>query len=471
MKFGYLYNVLDLGVTPRFILLYGVIHMKENILGTENISKLFLRYSIPTVAAMLFLGLNTIVDGFFVGRYIGIHALASVNIAMPFISFLLAISVVIGIGAQSLIGRTWGAGNGKEANIAFSTALGLAGSVSLLFALVAMAFPQAIGHLLGANENIIEQVALYIRYLGAFLPFLALMMVLDYALKAMAMPVYAMLALAVAVGSNIFFNWLLIAKFAMGIKGAALATGVGFMIAFVMAALPFFSKKAMLQPFCGRVDKCAAREILYGGSSEGLSEMGAGITTFLFNITLMHYVGEVGVAAFTVISYLSFVGNNILIGLSDGAGAIISYNYGSRQMDRVKKTLQLVFATGFLIGVGIFMAVFIFSQEAILLFLKDRSEQVVAFAVNGAKLYAFAFLVNGLNMIAAGYFTAIGIPQKAVLIALSKGIVWIAAGIVLLPLLLGIQGIWLAVPMAECITAVLSGNLLYRHFKHPLPLC
>lgn len=445
--------------------------MSENILGTERIGKLFLQYSVPTIAAMLFLGLNTIVDGLFVGRYIGADALASVNIAMPFSSFLFALSVVIGIGAQSLIGRKLGAGNAVAANTAFTTAVLLAGGVSLLFTAAAMIFPAQIAYFLGANEHLMPQVAAYIRYSGVFLPFLALMMVLDYALKTVAMPVYAMLALLVAVGSHMLFNWLLIVKLALGIKGAAFATGLGYTIAFGMAVLPFFTKKAVLKPFAGSFDKHTALHILYSGLSGGLSEMGTGITTFLFNITLMRYVGEMGVAAFTVISYLAFIGNNLLIGLSDGVGAIISYNYGSRQMDRVKKALQLVSATGFVIGVGIFIAIFVFSKEVIALFLNEGNEQVLAFAVDGAKLYAFAFLVNGLNIVVAGYFTAIGSPKKAVFIALSKGIVWIAAGIAVLPVLLGIQGIWLTVPIAEIVTVVLSGFLLYRHFKHRIGLC
>lgn len=442
--------------------------MRENILGTASIGKLFLQYSIPTIAAMLFLGLNTIVDGLFVGHYLGNDALAAVNIAMPFSSFLFALSVVIGIGTQSMIGRKLGADSVQEANAVFATAIALAGGISLLFTAAAMLFPDQIAYFWGANEHLMPQVSLYIRWLGLFLPCLAFMMVLDYALKTVAMPVYAMMALVVAVSSHIFFNWLLIAKLALGITGAALATGIGFMVAFVMAALPFFTKKAILKPFAGSFDKQAAGHILYSGSSEGLSELGTGITTFLFNITLMRYVGEMGVAAFTVISYLSFIGNNILLGLSDGVGAIISYNYGSRQMERVKKALQLVSAAAIGIGAGIFAVIFIFCQEVIALFFNEGNEAVLTFAVSGAKLYAFAFLVNGFNIVAAGYFTAIGSPKKAVLIALSKGIVWIAVGIAVLPRTLGIHGIWLTVPIAEIITVSLSGFLLNRQFKHKL---
>jgi Na+-driven multidrug efflux pump len=340
---------------PRFIkkrvnsemgfgMIWGTKSMETSILGTESIGKLFLRYSVPTIVAMLFLGLNTIVDGLFVGRYIGAEALASVNIAMPFSSFLFAFSVVIGIGAQSLIGRNLGAGKTMEANAVFTTALVFTAGVSLLFAAIAVIFPVPIALFLGTNKQLMPQVVSYIRYLGLFLPFLALMMVLDYSLKVVAMPVYAMMALVFSVGSHMLFNWLFIAKFALGIKGAAFATGIAYMIAFFMTALPFLINKTGLNIFPRSFDKQVAGHILYTGASEGLSELGTGITTFLFNITLMRYVGEMGVAAFTLIGYLAFIGNNVLIGLSDGVGAIVSYNYGRRRMNRVKAAVKLVVA-------------------------------------------------------------------------------------------------------------------------------
>lgn len=466
MKFGLHYTLLDIRVASRFILLYGVRHMRENILGKENITILFLKYSIPTIAAMLFLGLNSIVDGLFVGNYVGANALASINIAMPFISFILAFSVVVGIGTQSIIGRKLGEGNITEANIAFKTALLLVGGISVIFAVVAIGFTAKIAGFLGANEFLLPQVTTYIRYLSLFLPFLGVMMVLDYVLKAVAKPVYAMLALVVAVISHMLFNCLFIVKLALGIKGAALATGLGYSVALGMAVLPFVRGQTLLKLLDGRFDKNVAGHIIYSGSSEGLTEVGTGITTFLFNITLMRYVGEMGVAAFSIINYLAFIGNNVLLGLSDGVGAIISYNYGSRQMNRVKRTLQLAAATAFVIGAGMFIAISVFSKEVISLFLDTDKGHILTFAVHGAKLYAFAFLVNGLNIVTCGYFTAIGIPKHAAMVAISKGIVLIVLGILTLPVILGIGGIWLTVPIAESITVILSAILVYRQFNY-----
>ncbi|WP_371380207.1 MATE family efflux transporter [Sporomusa aerivorans] len=440
--------------------------MNGNVLGTESIISLFLKYSIPAIAGMLFLGLNTIVDGFFVGNYIGVNALASVNIAMPFFSVMIAVGVIIGIGAQSFIGRKLGEGDIKEAGDAFKTSLFSVGAISLILSVIAVGFTEQMAVFLGANKQLLVLVTTYISWTGIFLPFLGIMFVLDYVLKILGKPVYSMQILVVAVISHMMLNYLLIARLGLGIKGAALTAGLGYSIAFVMAVLPFITGKTTLKLSEGSFKKTLACKIIYNGSSEGLAEIGTGVTAFLFNITLMRYVGEVGVAAFTAISYLSFIGNNILIGLSDGVGAIISYNYGSGKMERVKKVLQLAGFSAFVIGVGLFIAISAFAREIIVIFLDVHNDTVLDFAEYGAKLYASAFIVNGLNIVASGYFTAICKPQSAVLIALSKGIVWIGAGIVILPELFGIRGIWLTVPVAEMLTLLLSAALLYNHYKY-----
>lgn len=438
--------------------------MSENMLDKESITSLFFKYSIPAVAGMLFLGLNVLLDGFFVGHYIGINALASVNIAMPFSSLMLAIGVIIGIGTQSNIGRMLGEGKHQEAGDAFKTALILITGISFLLLILAVGFTRPIAAFLGASEDLMPMVVSYIGYVGLFLPFFGIMFVLDYVLKVMGKPFYSMLVLIVSVLSHMVLNYLFIVRLGLGIRGAALATGISYVVAFIMAIVPFITGKTRLKLGEGSFKKGLASGIIYNGSPEGLSEIGTGVTTFLFNITLMRYVGEAGVAAFTAISYLSFIGNNILIGLSDGVGAIISYNYGSGKMERVKKAVRLAGFSAIVIGSGLFSIIIMFARELMGIFLEANYDQVLNLAVYGGSLYAGAFLVNGLNIVASGYFTAIGDPLRSAFIALNKGIVWIGIGIVLLPFFFGIKGIWLTVPVAEILTLLLSAAMLFKHF-------
>ena len=439
--------------------------METNILGREKITTLFFKYSIPSIAGMLFLGVNTVVDGFFVGHYIGVNALAAINIAMPFFSLMIAIGVVIGIGAQSVLGRRLGEGDRQAANDAFATALLLMAGVSSLLAVLAVAFHEQIARLLGASAQLLPFSSVYIGCAGAFLPFLGLMFVLDYALKVTGRPVYSMQVLIVAVVGHMLLNALFIVHLQFGMLGAALAVGLSYTAAFVLAALPFSGKKSSLQAFSGRWRSALAKEMVANGSAEGLSEVGTGVTTFLFNITVMRYAGELGVAAFTAVSYLAFVGNNILIGLADGVGAIVSYNYGLGSLERVKKAFRLAVFSAVAIGTGIFAVLFFYAGDIILLFLDERNAVVLEFAVYGARLYALAFVLSGVNIVASGYFTAVCRPKDAAAIAVSKGVLWIGVCLVALPALFGVRGIWLTVPVAEFLTVILSMTLLRSHFS------
>lgn len=438
--------------------------MNTNILGQEKIWKLFIKYSVPAIIGMLVLGMDAIIDGYFVGNYIGADGLASTNIAMPFNSVILAIGIIFGIGVQSIIGRSLGQRNYAKAKNAFKTAIIMITSICILATLISIIFPEHIAIFLGANAEIIKDTITYIKYSSIFLPFIGLMLVLDYVLKVIGKPTYAMVTLVVAIVLNILLSYTMIVQLNIGIKGAALASGFAYCFAVILAVIPFaITNKTVLSG--GEFDKRIACNIMYNGSSEGLGELGTAITTFLFNITLMRYTGELGVAAFTAIGYLTFVGTNILLGLSDGIGSIVSYNYGSGQIKRIKEVLGLTAITATIIGITIFFAIFSFGSNLIYIFLNIENSEILNFAVTGAKIYAFAFLISGLNIIASGFFTAIGSPGKSAIIALNKGLIWISIGIVVFPQLLGIQGIWLAVPIAELITLSLSMLLLYHQFK------
>lgn len=439
-------------------------NINTNVLGQEKVWKLFIKYSVPAIIGMLVLGLDTIIDGYFVGNYIGANGLASINIAMPFNSIILALGIILGIGVQSIIGRALGQKNYTTAKNAFKTAIIMIVAICCLTTLVSILFTERIAVFLGANTKIMEDTITYIRYSSLFLPFIGLMLVLDYVLKVMGKPTYAMVTLVVSIVVNILLSYVMIVQLNIGIKGAALASGFSYCFAAILAMRPFIiSNKTVLSG--GKFDWQTGYNIIYNGSSEGLGELGTAITTFLFNITLMRYAGELGVAAFTVISYLTYIGANILLGLSDGIGSIISYNYGSGQTKRIKQVLVLTAITATIIGLTIFVAIFCFGSNLIHIFLNVENSEILNFAVMGAKIYAFAFLISGLNIIASGFFTAISSPGKSAIIALNKNLIWISMGIIILPQFFGIQGIWLAVPIAELITLSLSIILFYNHFK------
>jgi len=178
----------------------------------------------------------------------------------------------------------------------------------------------------------------------------------------------------------------------------------------------------------------------------------------------MKIAGEAGVAAFTAINYIAQFGILIMFGISDGIGPILSYNYGNKKCDRLNEALKLSTKVNLAIGIVLFFILFVFGEQLVSLFA-NGNEAVLDLAVKGSRIYSFAFLLCGFNIINSGYFTAIGDARASIIISASRGIVFIILGIKILPMVVGTSGVWLTVPFAECMTLVIGNSLLKRSSK------
>lgn len=226
-----------------------------------------------------------------------------------------------------------------------------------------------------------------------------------------------------------------------------------------------WGKKNKVSILKGRFRWRLVGNALYNGSSEGVSELSAGICAFLFNITMMRYLGEQGVAAFTALQYLLFIGVTVFLGVSDGVIPIISFNYGASLWERIRRVLMLAVRTNFVIGLFLFLLVTFFGEHLIVLFFNEDALEVLSIAKRGMGIYAFAFLLNGFNILTASYFTALGDARTSILVSLSRSLVLVAVNIVLFPRIWGIEGIWLVIPVAELCTAFISFVLVRRSLK------
>lgn len=203
----------------------------------------------------------------------------------------------------------------------------------------------------------------------------------------------------------------------------------------------------------------------YNGSSEGMSELSVAITVFLFNITMMKYLGESGVAAFTAINYILFIGTTIFLGISDGIIPIIGYNYGAKKQERIKSILGLAVRVNSAIGIGLFLVLLLFGEQIIGLFFNDHSSEAFAIASRGVSIYCFAFLLCGLNILASSYFTAIGNAKISIIISALRGLIFVGIGILVLPAVFGIDAIWYDIPIAEICTLSVSYWLVRRSLR------
>ena len=413
------------------------IHRQELERGllTQKISRLFLKYTIPGVAGLLFLGIQSVIDGVILGRFVGANALASVNLILPCYSLMTALSIVIGVGCQTLIGINLGRSDRQEANNAITTSFLFLGGISVD----------------------------YICSLVPFFPLLSLMFLGDYMIKAMGHPLYAMIVMGSTVLINIGLDLLFIPVMGLGIKGAGLATGLAFTLGALFNIPRMFQRGQVVAVQRGRFRWPLVWNALYNGSSEGISELSAGITIFLFNITMMRYLGEDGVAAFTAINYILFIATTVFLGISDGIIPIISYNFGAGRLDRIEKVLRLAGRVNFMIGITLFAILFFFGQQITSFFFKGgEALDALAIANYGITIYCFTFLMSGLNILASSYFTAIGNAKLSVVISMLRSLVFVTFGIIVYPSLFGIQSIWYNVPVAELCTLFISFMLVRR---------
>lgn len=435
---------------------------REKLLLTGEIPRLFMKYALPGVAGLLFLGIQSVIDGIVLGRFVGANALASVNLVLPCYSLISAFAIVMGIGGQTLVSISLGRGDKQEANNALRSVFVFLLGMSVVVSLVIFLSAGKIASFLGANEVLLPDAVHYIRALVPFFPLLCVMFFGDYIIKAMGHPLYATSVMGMTVVLNIVLDLVFVAVLGWGVMGAGLATGIAFTMGACFNVPRLFSRHEVVAVQRGRYDQRLVWNAFYNGSSEGMSELSVAITVFLFNITMMRYLGESGVAAFTAINYILFIGTTVFLGISDGIIPIIGYNYGAGQQERIKSILKLAARTNSLIGIGLFLLLLLFGEQVIGLFFKDHGSEAFEIASRGVSIYCFAFLLCGLNILASSYFTAIGNAMISIIISALRGLVFVGIGILVLPAVFGIDAIWYDVPIAEICTLSVSFWLVRR---------
>ncbi|MGL4798487.1 MAG: MATE family efflux transporter [Cellulosilyticaceae bacterium] len=433
-------------------------------LGTERIGKLFLKYSIPSIIGMLFFSIYIVVDGIFVGQSVGGPALAAINIAMPFFSIAMAISIMLSAGANTIVGIELGQGNKDQARKTFSLAFYTLMILSSSVAGLTLLFLDPICRLLGATDELLPMVRQYLAILCFFTPVFTTGGLLSTGIRTMGKPTYSMVCTITGSVLNILFDYLMVVVWGWGVAGAALASGVAFGISFFVGFIAYLPKSCILRFTTCKVDFRKIGKFFYNGSSEALTEVAVAYSTYLFNMVLLKNMGEMGVSAFSIISYVTSLIIAILLGISTGISPITSYNYGAKQVDRVISLNQLGIKVMAVLGVICTVSMFIFGESLIKLFAPNDPE-LISLTIQATNLYSIAFLINGMNILGSAYFTALEDAKTSATISLFRGIIFLTLGIVLLPLFIGDAGIWLAVFFSEAITLGYTFYLFKRSYK------
>ena len=430
----------------------------------DKISSVFFQYSIPSVLGMLAISSASIVDGFFIGNYVGDFGLAAINITFPIFSLLFGFALMLAIGSSVTAGKLIGEGDIKSASMIFSKTIVCITLFSFISSTILFLNIETILYLFGANENLTKIAIEYLSIMLIFIPFLMIGIVLDYFVRVDNRPNLAFIALLLSAFINVVLDWFMIVYLQKGIFGAALATGIS-QLALIFILLPhFFSKKATLKfvkPIGNYIQIIKAS---YNGASEFVNEISVGITTLIFNYVMIKNLGVEGIAAFAVINYLLLIGIMISFGISDSLQPIISKNFGAKENKRIEEFLKFAFVTVGLVGfIMIFLIIFTPTSLANV-FLEDTNYKTKEIVLNFAMFIWIAFLFNGVNLVISAYLTAIHEPLYSMIIAISRSFVFPVIFIFVLPFLFETQGIFLAIPMAEFITFIIA-IVLYKRFS------
>ena len=430
----------------------------------DKISSVFFQYSIPSVLGMLAISSASIVDGFFIGNYVGDFGLAAINISFPIFSLLFGFALMLAIGSSVVSGKLIGQGDIKSASMIFSKTMVCITLFSFITCTLLFLNIETILHLFGADENLTKIAIDYLSVILIFIPFLMIGVVLDYFVRVDNRPNLAFIALLFSAVINVILDWFLIVYLQKGIFGAALATGIS-QLALIFILLPhFFSKKATLKfvkPIGSYIQIIKAS---YNGASEFINEISVGITTLIFNYVMIKNFDIEGIAAFTVINYLLMIGIMISFGISDSLQPIISKNFGAKENKRIEEFLKLAFITTGLVGVVMILLIIFTPNTLANIFLEDTNHKTKEIVLSFATFIWIAFLFDGFNLVISAYFTAIHKPLASMIIAVSRSFIFPIFFIVTLPFFFDLNGIFMAIPMAEFMTFII-GIILFKKFS------
>lgn len=426
--------------------------------GNGKIKSLFLAMFFPTLIGMVFNSVLNICDGMFVGHGVGSNALAAINIVAPLFLVCTGIGLMFGIGASVIGGIRLAENNVKAARIIMTQAY-IAGAVIFgLVILISLLFTRPVLYALGCSEALEQYATDYLLWLLPGLVFFYLQCAGMMLIRLDGSPKYAMSVQVVTAILNIFLDWLMVFPLAMGIKGASIATSISCIVGGLMVLTYFIFLSEKLKFYRLKMSvksmRLSLRNIGYMariGLATFIAELSIGVTMVTGNFIFLKYLGEAGVAAYSVGCYLFPLIFSISNAVAQSSQPIISYNYGAEQMDRVRQALHIAIGTACACGLAITLGMWIGSPALAGIFL-DSTEQAYTLARHGLPLLGLCALFFALNITFIGYYQSCEKATRSICYMLLRGVVFVIPGFIFLPKLLGTTGLWLAIPVAEILT-------------------
>lgn len=431
--------------------------MKENKLSED-----FFKYVTLNILGQIAFSCYTLFDTFFVSKSLGADGLTALNLAYPVFCILNGMGLMLGIGGGIKYSILKSRENNEDADKIFTNTIYLDIIFGILFVIIGLFFSKKVVALLGADEKVFNLAHTYVKVLLLFAPFFITNNILQCFIRNDGNPKLSMFIMTIGSLSNIILDYIFIFPMNMGIFGAILATCFSPVICLMMASSYIFKGKNNFHFVKSSHHKTSMREVLSNGIPSLLTELTSGIVMFLFNYIILNIAGNIGVAAFSIITVISLVVIAIYTGLSQGIQPLISYNFGVLNKDNLNRILKYSLISEIVISAIIYLVIYFNANTLALIFNSQKIQSLQNYAVSGLKLYFLACPFIGFNIVIATFFTATGNSKPGKLISLLRGFIILIPIALLLPTYLGIAGVWLSYPLSELIVTIISLILYIR---------
>lgn len=419
-----------------------------------------LRFTAPTIAMMIFTSLYGIVDGLFVSNFAGKTALAAVNLIMPIVMILSSFGMMVGTGGSALVAKTMGEGDNWRARRYFTLLVAFGFVVGIVLAVVGWLVMSDLSYLFGAQGQLHDDSVLYGCMMMLSLPFFILQYAFQSFFVTAGKPKIGFAVIVAAGLTNIVLDFLFVGVLGMGLFGAALATNISELVGGLVPVLYFVRRRtASLWFVRPHMRWNVIGKACVNGSSEMVTNIAMSLVSVLYNMQLLRYIGEDGVAAYGVIMYTAMVFASIFIGYSVGAAPLLSYQYGAKNHVEMR---SLLWKSLGVIGVGsviMFLAGQTFAFPLSSIFV-GYDQGLLDLTVRAYHIYAFCFLFMGYAIYSSSFFTALNNGVVSAVISFLRTLVFEVGAVLLLPLVLGIDGIWLSVTIAEIAACIVAAAFM-----------
>lgn len=420
--------------------------------------KKLLKFTMPSILMMVFTSVYGMVDGFFVSNFAGKTPFAAVNLIFPLLMILATVGFIFGTGGTAIVAKTLGEGDKKRANEYFSLFVLVTLFLGVLFAVIGIIFARPLSIMLGANGELLECSVLYARVILLALPFFCLQLLFQSFFVTAEKPGLGFTITLIAGVTNMVLDAVLVGFLPLEHKllGAAIATGVSQIVGGLVPIIYFLRKNdSILRIVKTKFYGNALVKAVVNGSSEFMSNVSMNLVGMLYNIQLLKYAGESGVASYGVMMYISFMFASAFIGYSIGVAPVVGFNYGAKRNKELKEILiKSLIITAFL-SLIMLLSGELLAKPLAFVFV-GYEEELISLTVSGFRIFALSFAFMGFAIFSSGFFTALSNGLISALVSFLRTLVFQAGAVLLLPLIFGIEGIWWSVVVAEFMATVLG---------------